>query len=72
MKISGLNELPYTELISSIDVRPSSGKKAFNMVKGCKNLDFTQGHEAILWERLKKKYEPTSAPSLVKTEKLFM
>ena len=34
MKIFDLNELAYTELILSIDVRTSSGKVAFNMVKG--------------------------------------
>jgi hypothetical protein len=34
MKIFDLNELAYTELISSIDVKKSSGKVAFNMVKG--------------------------------------
>ena len=71
MKIFDLNELAYTELILSIDVRTSSGKVAFNMVKGCKNKDYTEGNAAMAWERLKNKYEPTSAPSLVKTERLF-
>jgi hypothetical protein len=37
LKISDSNELDYTELILSIDVRTSSGKLALNMVKGCKN-----------------------------------
>ena len=41
------------------------------MVKGCKNKDYTEGNAAMAWERLKNKYEPTSAPSLVKTERLF-
>ena len=71
MKIFDLNELAYTELILSIDVRTSSGKVAFSMVKGCKNKDYTEGNAAMAWERLKNKYEPTSAPSLVKTERLF-
>jgi hypothetical protein len=34
LKISDLNELDYRELNLSIDVRTSSGKEAFNMVKG--------------------------------------
>ena len=71
MKIFNLNELAYTELILSIDVRTSSGKLTFNMVKGCKNKDYTEGNSAMAWERLKNKYEPTSDPSLVKTERLF-
>jgi hypothetical protein len=49
-----------------MDVKTSSGKAVFNMVHECKNLDHTEGNAAIDWERLKNKYEPTSAPSLVK------
>ena len=42
VKIFDLNELAYTELILSIDVRTSGGKVAFNMVKGCKNKDYIE------------------------------
>jgi hypothetical protein len=31
-----MNELAYTELILSIDDKTSSGKVAFNLMKGCK------------------------------------
>jgi hypothetical protein len=71
LKISDSNELAYKELILSIDVRTISGKVAFNMVKGCKNKDYTEGNAAMAWERLKNKYEPISAPSLLKTERMF-
>jgi gag-polypeptide of LTR copia-type len=71
MKIFDLNKLAYTGLILSIDVKTSSSKIAFNMVKGCKDKDFTEGNATMAWERLKNKYEPTSAPSLVKRERLF-
>ena len=71
MKIFNFNELAYTELIVSIDVS-SSGTVAFNMVKGCKNNNYTDRNVAMAWERLKSKYEPTSAPSLVKTERVRM
>ena len=66
-----LNEIAYTELILSIDVKTSSGKTAFNMVKGCKTKDHPDGNAASAWERLKNKYEPVSAPTLVKLEKQF-
>ena len=56
MKIFDLNELAYTELILSIDVKISSGKIAFNMVKGCKNKDYAEGNATMAWERLKNKY----------------
>jgi hypothetical protein len=35
-----LNEISYTELILSIDVKASNGKIAFNIVKGCKSKGF--------------------------------
>jgi hypothetical protein len=40
-------------------------------VKGCKNKDYADGNASLAWERLKNKYEPQSAPSLVKMEKQF-
>ena len=66
-----LNEIAYSELIFSIDIKTSSGKVAFNLIKGCKSKDYPDGNAALAWERLKNKYEPISAPSLVKLEKQF-
>jgi hypothetical protein len=66
-----MNEIAYTKLILSIDVETSSGEVAFNLIKGRKSKDFPDGNAAIAWERLKKKYEPISAPSLLKLEKQF-
>ena len=72
IKICKLNKLAYTELILSIDVKTSSGKLAFNLLKECKNKNHTEGNTAVAWENLKNMYEPTSAPSLVKPERLFL
>ena len=66
-----LNEIAYSELILSVDIKTSSGKVAFNFIKGCKSKDYPDGNAALVWERLKNKYEPISAPSLVKLEKQF-
>jgi hypothetical protein len=71
LKISNLNELAYTGLILSINVKTSSGIVIFNMMKGCKNKDYTEGNAAMTQERLKNKYEATLAPSLVKTKRLL-
>jgi hypothetical protein len=70
-RIIELNEIAFTELILSIDVKTSNGKIAFNLVKGCKSKDYPDGNASIAWERLKNKYEPISAPSMVKLEKQF-
>jgi hypothetical protein len=64
-----LNEIAYTELILSIDVKASYGKFAFNNVKGCKIKDHPDGNVVTAWEKLKNKYEPVSASSMVKLDK---
>jgi hypothetical protein len=69
MKVIELNEISYTELILSIDVKPSNGKIAFNIVKVCKTKDYPDGNAASAWKKLKNKYEPVSAPSMDKLEK---
>jgi hypothetical protein len=68
-----MNELAYTEQILLIDDKTSSGKVAFNLVKGCKNKDYADANanESMALERLKNMFEPSSAPSLVKVEKQF-
>jgi gag-polypeptide of LTR copia-type len=66
-----LNEIAHTELILFTDVKTSSGKVAVNLINGCKNKDYPDGNASIAWVKLKNKYEPISAPSLVKLEKQF-
>jgi hypothetical protein len=61
-----MNKLAYTELILSIYV-----KVAFNLVKGFKNKDYADGNARMAGGRLKNKFEPSSAPSLIKLEKQF-
>jgi hypothetical protein len=64
-----MNELEYTELIFLIDDKTSSVKVAFDLLKGCKNKDYADGNAIMAGEKLTKKFEPSSAPSLVKLEK---
>ena len=71
MKNADLNELAFTELILSIDVSNSSGKIAFGILKSCKTKDYEDGNATHAWEKLKKKFDPVSAPTLVKTERMF-
>jgi hypothetical protein len=70
-RITELNEIAYSELILSIDVKTSSGKTAFNIVKSCKTKDHSNGNAAATLEKLKNKYKPVSANTLVKLEKQF-
>jgi hypothetical protein len=66
-----LNKVAYTELLLSIDVKTSNGKIAFNIVKGCKSKDHPDGNAATAWDKLKNKYKPMSALSMVKLDKPF-
>ena len=40
-------------------------------MRGCKSKDYPDGNATIAWEKPKNKYEPTSAPSMVKLDKQF-
>jgi hypothetical protein len=42
-----MNEISYNQLILSIDVKTSSGKVAFNLIKGSKSKDYPDGNAAI-------------------------
>jgi hypothetical protein len=70
LRIIDLNEMAFTELVLLVDVSSRSGKIAFGIVKSCKTKDYEDGHAGLAWEKLKK-YDPVSAPSLVKTERFF-
>jgi hypothetical protein len=54
-----------------IDVKATSGKVAFNIIRRCKTKDYPDENGSLAWERLKNKYEPVSAPSMMKLEKHF-
>jgi thermostable 8-oxoguanine DNA glycosylase len=71
MKNSDLNELAFAELILSIDVSNSSGKIEFGILKSCKTKDYEDGNATHTWEKLKKKFDPVSAPTLVKTWRMI-
>jgi hypothetical protein len=71
MKNADLNEMAYKVLILSIDVRSSSGKIVFNIIKGYKSRDNNDGNSALVWDKLNKKFDSVSAPSLVKVERAF-
>jgi hypothetical protein len=71
LRIIALNEMAFTELVLSIDVISRSGKMAFGIVKIYKTKDYEDGHAGLAWKKLKEKNDPVSAPSLVKTERLF-
>jgi hypothetical protein len=49
LKIIKLNEIAFTELILSIDIKTSNGEIAFKLVKGCKSKDYPDGNAATAW-----------------------
>ena len=71
LKLGELNELAYEDIVLSINHTTSSGKVAFSLIKNCKSDDFPEGNCKLAWERLVKKYEPHTAPKLLKLKKEF-
>ncbi len=65
------NELAYGELILSMDTRESAGKVAFSIVRQSKSKDYPDGNAKVAWKDLRRKYAPTTVPSLAKLHKQF-
>jgi hypothetical protein len=70
-RIIELTEIAYKELNLSIDVMAIYDKIAFNIFKGFTIKDYPDVNAVVSWERLKNKYEPVSATSMVKLDKQF-
>ena len=49
----------------------TGGKVAFSLVRASKSMEYPDGNIAVAWMRLKKKYAPTTAPTLAKYHKMF-
>jgi hypothetical protein len=47
------------------------GKLLLEFKKKCKTKEYEDGNSTHAWEKLKKKFDPVSAPTLVKTERMF-
>lgn len=72
IKLGELNELAYEDIVLSINHTSSAGKVAFSLIKNCKSDEFPEGNCRMAWERLVKKYEPHTAPKLLKLKKELM
>jgi hypothetical protein len=71
MKNADLHEMAYTEMTLLTDVRCSSGKVVFSIIKGWKSRDYTDGNSASAWDKIRKKFDTVSDPSLVKLGRSF-
>jgi hypothetical protein len=62
----------FTELMLFIDVSSSSGNITIAILEGCQTKDYEDGNGSLFWEKLKKKFNLVSVPTLVKKERMFM
>ena len=69
--IREMNMLAYEELVLSIDDNESAGKVAFKIVKKSKTAENADGDAHLAWTGLKRKYAPTTAPTLANLHKQF-
>ena len=65
------NELAFEELILSIETSSGPGRVAFQIVKACKTTELADGDAAMAWKRLRAKYAPRTAPSLLEMRMQF-
>ena len=70
-KVKKLNEKAYMDLILSMNTDQSGGSVAFNIIKSTKKGDYKEGNARLAWKKLKKKYAPTTAPSLMRMSELY-
>ena len=66
-----LNKKAFGDLVISIDCSTAAGKVAFSMIKNTKTKEYPTGDITIAWLRLKKKYEPSTAPQLMRLTREF-
>ena len=71
-KVGELNSLAFEDIVLSINATSAKGKVAFSLVKNCKSDDFPEGNSRLAWDRMKRKYQPHTVPSLLKLEKQFI
>jgi len=70
-KLKDKNITAYEELILSIDGTTKQGKVAFNLVKGAKTKNLSEGNAHLAWTRLTSKYAAKNAPTLLKLKREF-
>ena len=69
--IMEMNMKAYNDLLLSMDDSQHDGRKAFNIVKGCKSKEYPRGNAKLAWDKLKEKYEPTNMSSVVAVKQEF-
>jgi gag-polypeptide of LTR copia-type len=71
IKIVAKNKEAYSDLILSMMYRTPHGNVAFNIVRQAVSADYPNGNAADAFARLKKRYQPDTAPELTRIHKLF-
>ena len=66
-----LNELAFEDLVLSMDTKKGPGRIAANLVNSAKNGDFSEGDAKEAWDKLRKKCNPSTTPSLLRIKKEF-
>jgi len=66
-----LSEHACVDLILSIDATQATGRTVFNLIKNTKSDDHPDGHAGFALTALEKKFEPKTAPSKAKLQRLF-
>ena len=70
-KILKKNIEAYGDLVLSMNTSTAGGRVAFNIIKSSKTDEYPKGNAAVAMAHLKRKYEPTTAPAMLKMSQTY-
>ena len=71
-KIVDWNKQAYSVLANNIQASTEAGRTAFQVLRGTKTPEYSKGNAVLAWERLRNKYAPRTAPTLIALNKEFV
>jgi hypothetical protein len=71
LKIAEKNKDVYSDLLLSMSFGTPHGSVAFDIVRQATSADYPESNTANAMARLKKRYQPDTAPELARLHKLF-
>ena len=72
IRLYNLGKKAFDELVLSCNTTTPAGRTAFSLISECRTPDNPKGDATSAWEKLKHKYEPSTAPSYIKLNRKFV
>ena len=70
-KLMKLNSIAYGDMICAVNMSKEAGKVAFSIIQSTKDDDYKHGNARADFEKLEKKYDPKTNPTLSRIHEEF-